>query len=242
MLGTQRSAGLTLRQAALITGFAYLLNPVSYAEFHLWPKLMIPGNVEQTVANVAGHPGALLGVFFAFFINFIEDIVIAWALYFLLAPINKAVSLLASLFQLVYASICFTGLFNLLPVYRALTSGEYGSAAGTSVLHEQVYLLLRWFRYDYSMALVLFGIHLVLVGALIVRSRYIPLWLGLVLVADGLGWIIGMLQPYLYPHVALDWLQVTALGELIFMLWLLIAGWRLPHFADGKTTNAALDG
>lgn len=230
MLNVQTPEGLTLRQAAVITGFAYLLNPVAYAEFTLWPRLFVPGNVAQTVANVSAHPGTLLGVFFAFFINFSEDVVIAWSLYFLLAPVNKALSLLASLFQLVYASICFTGLFNLLPVYRALTATEYARAAGTSVAHEQMYMLLRWFRYDYSMALVLFGIHLVLVGALIVRSRYIPVWLGVVLVADGLGWIVGMLQPYLYPHAALDWLQVTALGELIFMLWLLIAGWRLPRF------------
>lgn len=93
-------------------------------------------------------------MFFAFFINFAEDVVIAWALYFLLAPVNKALSLLASLFQLVYASICFTGLFNLLPVYRALTGAGHGSAATLNVPHEQMYLLLRSFRYEYSMALV----------------------------------------------------------------------------------------
>lgn len=218
---------MTLRQAALIVGFAYLLNPVSYAEFSLWPKLFIRGNVEQTVANVAAHHAAFLGIFFAFFVNFAEDVVVAWALYFLLAPVNKALSALASLFQLVYASICFTALFNLLPVYGSLAGTEYGAAAESSAFHEQLYLLLRWFRYDYSMALVLFGIHLVLVGALVMRSRYMPLWLGLILVVDGLGWIVGMLQPYLYPNAALDWLQITALGEVVFMLWLLIAGWRL---------------
>ncbi|HET6275167.1 MAG TPA: DUF4386 domain-containing protein [Candidatus Cybelea sp.] len=233
MSTSPRPDGLTLRQAALIAGFAYLLNPVSYAEFFLWPKLLVAGSVGQTAANVSSHPGMLLGVFFAFFINFSEDVVIAWALYFLLAPVNKALSLLASLFQLVYASICFTGLFNLLPVYREVTDAAYGTAAGGNMPHEQIYLLLRSFRYDYSMALVLFGIHLVLVGALIVRSRYIPLWLGIVLVAAGLGWIIVMLQPYLYPGHPLDWLQVTALGELVFMLWLLFAGWRLKEPAIG---------
>ena len=32
--------GITLRQAALVAGFAYLLNPVSYAEFSIYPKLV----------------------------------------------------------------------------------------------------------------------------------------------------------------------------------------------------------
>jgi hypothetical protein len=34
-----RHEGLTLRQAALIAGFAYLLNPVTYAEY-VYPKLV----------------------------------------------------------------------------------------------------------------------------------------------------------------------------------------------------------
>ena len=45
--------GLTLRQAALIAGFAYLLSPVTTAEFSIMPKLVIPGNIEQTVENLS---------------------------------------------------------------------------------------------------------------------------------------------------------------------------------------------
>jgi hypothetical protein len=30
---------MTLRQAALIAGFAYLLMPVAYAELSIWPNL-----------------------------------------------------------------------------------------------------------------------------------------------------------------------------------------------------------
>ena len=36
--------GVTLRQAALVAGFAYLLNPVSYAEFSVYPKLVAANN------------------------------------------------------------------------------------------------------------------------------------------------------------------------------------------------------
>jgi hypothetical protein len=50
---------LTLRQAALIAGFAYLLNPVTYAEY-VYPKLVITGNAEQTVQNISTHGGLFL--------------------------------------------------------------------------------------------------------------------------------------------------------------------------------------
>jgi hypothetical protein len=52
--------GLTLRQATLIAGFGYLLGPVTYAEFSIYPKLVIPGNIEQTVQNIAVHRESLL--------------------------------------------------------------------------------------------------------------------------------------------------------------------------------------
>jgi len=228
-MGNTPANGLTLRVAAIIVGLAYLLNPVSYAEFAVYPRLIIPGHIEQTVANIGAHPGLFVMALFFYFINFVEDIIIAWALYYLLAPVSRAVSALASLFQLVYAAIAFVGMFNLASVYRMLTQPEYLQVFGAGPLHAQVDLLIHTFRTYYSLALVLFGIHLILIGVLIVRSRYIPWWLGAVLLIDGAGWIVTELQPYLYPNVNVDFLFVTFFGELLFMLWLLIMGWRIKE-------------
>jgi len=228
-MGNTQTNGLTLRVAAIIVGLAYLLDPVSYAEFTAYPKLVIPGHIEQTVANITAHPGLFVMALFFYFINFIEDVIIAWALYYLLAPVSRAVSALASLFQLVYAGIAFVGMFNLASVYRMLTQPEYLQVFGAGPLRAQVDLLLHTFRTCYSLALVLFGIHLILIGFLIVRSRYIPWWLGVALVIDGAGWIVTELQPYLYPNVNVDFLFFTFFGEVLFMLWLLIMGWRIKE-------------
>lgn len=226
-----RKRGSTLRQAALVVGFAYLLNPVSYAEFSIYPKLVIPGNIEQTVANIASHHRLFLVAIFCYLINFIEDIIIAWALYILLVPVNRALSLLAALFQLVYATIGLSAWFNLPIAYRMLTTPEYLTTFGSGPLHAQVSLLLHTFRYDFSLALAIFGIHLILVGYLIFRSRYIPAWIGILLIVNGFGWIVNSLQPYLYPHASLGFIFITFFGELIFMLWLLIRGWKIPEAA-----------
>ncbi len=221
--------GLTLREAGLVVGFAYLLNPVSHAEFSIYPKLVIPGNIEQTAANIASHHGLFLAAIFCYLINFIEDIIIAWALYILLAPVNRALSLLAALFQLVYATIAISGWFNLPIVYRMLTTPEYLTTFGARPLHAQVSPMLHTFSYEFSLGLVLFGIHLLLVGYLIFRSHYIPWWLGLLLIVDGLGWVVNSLQAYLYPHANLGFIFVTFFGELIFMVWLLIRSWKIPE-------------
>jgi hypothetical protein len=56
------------------------------------------------------------------------------------------------------------------------------------------------------MSLMLFGIHLVLLGYLVFRSRYIPWIIGVLLVVDGLGWIIDSVGPYLFPNMPLGFL------------------------------------
>jgi hypothetical protein len=65
-----QNAGLTLRQAALIAGFAYLLSPVTTAEFSIMPKLVIAGNIEQTVQNISAIAGRSLPQFFATWLPF----------------------------------------------------------------------------------------------------------------------------------------------------------------------------
>jgi hypothetical protein len=79
------------------------------------------------------------------------------------------------------------------------------------------------------MGLVIFGIHLVLLGCLIYRSGYIPRILGILLVIDGLGWVIDSVRPYLFPNAHLRYIFITFFGELFLMLWLLIRGWKIKE-------------
>src|SRR6516225_9448265 len=174
--------GLTLRQAALIAGVSYLLMPVTLAEFYINPKLLIAGNIEQTAQNIAAH-GRLFGTaILCYLITLILDVVIAWALYILLAPVNRAVSLLTAWFRLMYTAIALFALLNLTTVYRLLTVPDYVTTFGSGPLHAQALLLLNSYRYDWSMSLIIFGIHLGLLGYLIYRSRYIPKILGILFV------------------------------------------------------------
>lgn len=219
--------GVTLRQAAVIAGLGYLLDPVAYAEFGLYPKFVIAGNIAQTVQNITSHRELFAVLILCYVINFIEDIVIAWALFVLLAPVNRAVSMLAAWFRIIYAAIALIGTFKLMTAYRLLTTSEYAQLFGRVQLNAQAVLAIHEFRYIYSAGLVIFGIHLALIGALIVRSRYIPWIIGALLFLDGLAWIATELQPYLYPGINVDLLFALFFAELIFMLWLLLFGWRI---------------
>lgn len=225
----ERGDGISLRAAAVIAGLGYLLNPVSYAEFSIYPRLVIPGNIEQTAQNIGTHPRLFVAAILCYLISFTGDVVISWALYELLAPVNRAWSLLTAWFRLMYTAIAFFAALNLVHVYRLLTAPDYTTIFGIGPLHAQAQYLLRSFRYDWSIGLIIFGIHLILLGCLIYRSAYVPRILGILLVIDGLGWMVNSLSPYLYPRANLGFLSITFFGELVFMLWLLIRGWRIPE-------------
>lgn len=224
-----RIGGVTLRQAALIAGLAYLLSPVTTAEYQIYPKLVVPGHIDQTVHNIGAHPALFAAMILCYLVTFLEDIVLAWALYILLAPVNRALSLLAAWFRLIYAAVALVAVMNLATAYRVVTTPDFLAAFGSMQLLAQVKLLLSSFRYEWSLSLVIFAIHLLLIGVLIFRSGYIPKFIGALLAIDGVGWLVDSLQPYLYPNAHLDWIFITFFGELIFMLWLLIWGWRLKE-------------
>jgi hypothetical protein len=63
----------------------------------------------------------------------------------------------------------------------------------------------------------------------VARSNYIPRIWGVLLAIAGLGHMLYQLGPYLYPDLSLGFLFVIFFGELIFAVWLLVRGWRIPE-------------
>lgn len=71
--------------------------------------------------------------------------------------------------------------------------------------------------------LVFFGPFCLLLGMLILRSRFLPRWLGWPLIAAGLGWL-AYLNPEVAQHAKIVIFQVGFLAEFELMLWLLLRG------------------
>ena len=217
---------LSLRQAALTAGLAYLLNPAPWAE-SVFPRLLVHGNLEQTASNTAAHPGLLNAIILAYLVMVIGDIVIAWALFYLVAPVSRPLAALMSLFQLIYAAVILAGTLDLITVARLIATPAYLTALGPAPLHAHIDLLLHSFRYSFSFSLILFGLHLALLGYLVVRSTYIPRLVGVALVIAGAGYIADGVSTYALPNTDLGWIFYTFPFELVFVLWLWIRGWRL---------------
>lgn len=220
---------LSLRQAALIAGFGILVMAfcAPFANFFVFPRLIIDGDAAATAENVIQNRRLFLAGAFAYFITYLCDIVVAWGLYVLLRPASPAGALLAAWTRLVYTGLAFLGLFNIFAAFRLLTIEHFALAVGADSVQAQAYVLLQSAESMSYAALTLFGVHLFVLGLVVLRATYIPRVLGAFLMIAGLGYIVYNVGVYAAPSADLGLLFFTFFGELVFMLWLLTGGWML---------------
>ena len=79
----------------------------------------------------------------------------------------------------------------------------------------------------WQVGLGLFGCHLLLLGYLVIRSSYVPTWLGVLLVAAGSGYVIDSFGTILVRDYSVNVAAFTFVGEALLMLWLLVRGRRI---------------
>lgn len=227
---------LTLRGAALIAGIAYLLMPITIAEFAIYPRLVIASDAAKTVQNITVHGSLFALAILCYLLTLILDIVIAWALYYLLAPVNRHLSMLAACFRMVFAAVALSALLNLVDAHRIVNTASYAKAFGAAQIQAQVMFRLGAYRSETSFNLIIFAIHLFLIGVLVIRSGYIPKLIGALLILDGLIWIAAPLRPFFYPTANLNFLFPLAFTELLFPVWLLIRARKLPRSEGAPAT------
>jgi hypothetical protein len=88
------------------------------------------------------------------------------------------------------------------------------------------------------------GLWLFPLGLLVYRSRFLPRFLGVWLALAGFAWVILCLTGILLPQYAdkVDtYSQPTIIGEIVFMLWLLIKGAKSPVTLGGAALALAND-
>jgi hypothetical protein len=71
--------------------------------------------------------------------------------------------------------------------------------------------------------MVFFGIYAILLGYLIIRSDFLPRFLGVWSVVGGVGWLTYLHEPFA-ASVAPIVLGVSVVGALLKVVWLIVFG------------------
>lgn len=219
---------ISISKAAIIAGIGLLLMTltVPFAEFKILPDLVDSNSASKTAANIADNTFLFNVAIFLIFITIVCDIVVAWALYVFLAPVSKSLSLVTAWFRLLYTGVYLVAVTNLIKVYALTEGSSYFLSNSSEQVSEFILFYIKSYKYEWFFGLVLFGLYLMLLGFLVLKARYIPKVMGWLLIIAGLGYVIGHLKVFLFPELNTSFSMVTAMGELVFMLWLLIKGSR----------------
>jgi hypothetical protein len=188
--------------------------------------LVTPGDAARTADDIASAEGMFrLGVA-SLYLVVVLDVVVAWALMRVFSHVNGNLSRLAAWFRLAYAGVFTVAISQLAGIPDLLN--DRGSAGVFTAEQVQEQALQKVVAFDdiWFAGLVLFAVHLVLVGYLAYRSGYVPKLLGVLVVIAGLGYAFDSFATVFSespPVVS----TVTFVGEFLLCLWLLIRGRRI---------------
>jgi len=230
---TTSATGVTPRSAARIAGCGYLAIGVLaiFANFFVVSNLIEPGDASATAANIVESEGLFRSGLISFTIVFALDVVIAWALYIFFRDMNRDLALLTAWFRLVYTVLLGVGLIFFFLVLQLVGRAEHLAALETGQREAQVMLYLDAFEYAWLIGLFSFGVHLALLGYLVLKSGFIPRAIGILLLLAGAVYALdttahALLSNYDdFENVFLAIVAVpSVIGELSFALWLLLRG------------------
>jgi len=214
---TDRFAGISLRTAAIVAGVGLLLmailSPIAY--LNTFQSLVKFDDAALTAQNILNSMGAFRTCIILLFAVAILDVVVAWALYILLIPVNKNLSALAAWLRVIYAGIFILAISKLYVALQVIT------ADGTQTMS-----FLKSFQSLWDKSLILFGFHLLVLGYLTFKSGYIPKWLAVFLVLASVGYIVDGFGKILSPVYSLNIAQFTFVGEVLLIFWLLWKGFK----------------
>lgn len=216
------------RALSLAAGFGLLFMTVVYltAESMVFSTLIVRGDAATTAANIAASDGLFRTGIAAVVVVALCDMLVAWALYILLLPVGKNLSLLAGWFRLVYAVLLMVALFNYMSVLQLLSGAEYLGGLDPLQLNAEMMLGIEAFDVQWAAALLIFGLHLTVLGYLLLKSDLVPKIIGVFVIAAGPSYVIDGFGGILFPDYDLNLAMLFGWGELLLMLWLLYRGIR----------------
>ena len=206
-------------------------------------KLFVHENAAATVNNIAAHQllfrlgivGDLAGAVVLIFLTL--------AFYRLFAGVDRNLAVQVVIFGGVMpAVIILVNVVSDLGALMIVRGSDFLSVFDKPQRDALVMLLLRLHDKQNTAAEILWGVWLFPLGVLTYRSRFLPRFLGVWLIIAGCGWLIlcftGVLVPQ-YQGKVFAISQPAVLGEMAFMLWLVLKGAKPPALDAAASSSAA---
>ena len=227
------------KNTARKAGFLYLLLAVFGAFGILYiPTLIVPGDAAATVINIQASEALFRLSFVSGLISQTIFILLVLVLYKLLKPVNKDQAVLMVIFALVGVPIAMLGQLNQIAALLLLSDINYLTAFSADQLQAQAMFFLELSENSVFIAQIFWGLWLLPFGYLVYKSGFFPKILGILLIIGCFGYLFDFLTFFMFPNFDMTISEVTGMGELLILLWLLIKGVNVEQWKKRALESA----
>jgi hypothetical protein len=217
------------RTAARIVGILYLVQMAGgiFGQAFVRDRLIVQGDAAKTAQNIGASEGLFRWSIAGDLITYVSVILLIWAFYVLVRPINKNLALLAVFLRLAENIILCVATVNSLVVLKLLSGADYLKTFELGQLHSLVTLALSIQGLAMNIAFILLGLGSTIFAYLLFKSRYVPKVLAAWGVFASLLLATLSLAIIVFPGLSvlgLTYMMPMGLYEVGLGLWLVVKG------------------
>lgn len=193
-----------------------------YAQGYVAERLIVWRDATATATNFLAHRNLAMSGLAVYIVEMVCSVVSAALLYRLLKPAGPTLAITALCLALVANVIkTMARVFFGAPLF--VLGGTYVHGTSPEALHDLALVMLLVNNSAAGAAMVFFGAYALIEGVLILRSTFLPRFLGYVSILGGIGWLANLWRP-LWRQVG-DYVLILALvGVAMKIVWFLARG------------------
>lgn len=167
----------------------------------------------------------------AFVVEQVAYLLLALVLYRSFQDVSRSAATLMLAFVAMAVPLALAALSHRLQALSLLTDVDSAQLLSPEQRQQLAHAALKAYRGGMQLVRVFWGLWLLPLGWLVLRSRRLPRLLGALLVLGGLGYVLDVLAELLVPGYADWWISAhltlpASVGEIGTCLWLLLFGLR----------------
>ena len=230
---TSRFPKMSPKRLARTAGVFYLITIVAaiVAQGVIAQRIVSSTDAAVTARNIVAHADMFRFGYTMYMIEMVAQTIMTMLFYELLKPVSKTWSLVGAVIGVVGCGIkALSRVFFVAPAI-VVEGSPYLNTFSTDQLHSLAQLFYEINEMGAAIAVVFFGFSTVITGWLIVRSTYLPAFLGWIAVVGGIGWL-SFLWPPLGYRLNMYIAAIGLLGSVATIVWLIVFGVKEDRWAE----------
>ena len=226
-------------KAARLAGLLFLVAMATglFAEFYVrFPStLVVSGDAAKTASNIMAYERLYRIGIANNIITFAIDVVLIWALYILLRPVNRNLALLAVFFRLVETTIACIGIITSYVAMQFISEAAPLKTFDSNQL-QALSLLHDTYALGFVVVAIFLGLGSTVFNYLLFTSRFIPKFLAAWGIFASLLLLISQFAIIIFPEIEKTIIPACygpiAIDEIALGFWLLFKGANIPKPAS----------